>query len=333
MFVVDEVKQEAVYEAFERSPSFDDEHFHYNFVGSRVRHEFERPLAETLRRQGQQVPEAVVGVMSSGRSAEYDEAGTAPCKLSEDFFEWSDLLEAILDAGNEFAMVELGAGYGRWIVNAAQAIRRRKTATPLRVWLCGVEANATRFRWMQDHFRDNDIDPAEHLLLNAAVATSSEYSLFTNTANPEDEFGAGVYVNPELEKFFPDNVLGVTLRTPDNQVVNIRKVETVKLDDIIGDRVIDFMDVDIQGAELAVISANVELIAKNVKRLHIGTHGPEIERQLCSVLANNGFFLKQFYLFSQENNTPYGSFRFIDGIQSWMNLRFETSVQRIIGSR
>src|SRR5262245_34029562 len=70
---------------------------------------------------------------------------------SEDTYEWSSILEAVEAARGRFVMIELGAGYGRWLVNAALAARQRD----LEVELVGVEAEPTRIRWLREHLADN----------------------------------------------------------------------------------------------------------------------------------------------------------------------------------
>src|ERR1700674_238080 len=45
--------------------------------------------------------------------------------FDEEYFEWIDLLQAVNGAEERFTMLELGAGWGRWIANAAAALRQR----------------------------------------------------------------------------------------------------------------------------------------------------------------------------------------------------------------
>ena len=105
-----------VFDRFERTLPFDDAGFHHNFMGAKVRLAFEQRLVEVVPGLGL---EATEGVMSSGRSACYDIDPRYPQRTSEDYFEWIDLLEAVEEARGTFAMIEVGAGYGRWIANAA----------------------------------------------------------------------------------------------------------------------------------------------------------------------------------------------------------------------
>src|SRR5436305_2644588 len=53
-----------------------------------------------------------------------DWRGDYPPVQDEEYFEWIDLLEAVTKAKKHFTMIELGAGWGRWICNAVAAIRR-----------------------------------------------------------------------------------------------------------------------------------------------------------------------------------------------------------------
>ncbi len=64
-------------------------------------------------------------------------------------------------------MVDLGAGFGRWLVKGATAVRQCHGDLPIR--LIGVEAEPTHFEWLKQHFNDNGLDPAQHELIEAAV--------------------------------------------------------------------------------------------------------------------------------------------------------------------
>ncbi len=64
------------------------------------------------------------------------------------YFEWIDLLEAVVAAEQHFTMIELGAGWARWVVNAGMALRHFPEIT----YQCiAVEAEPTHFRWMAEH--------------------------------------------------------------------------------------------------------------------------------------------------------------------------------------
>jgi hypothetical protein len=88
-------------------------------------------------------------------------------EVDEGLLEWIDLLESVEVANSSFTMVELGAGFGRWLVAGAVAARRVRN---LPVHLIGAEAEQAHFEMMRQHFRDNDLDPDAHILVEAAVS-------------------------------------------------------------------------------------------------------------------------------------------------------------------
>ena len=86
--------------------------------------------------------EFVIGMLRS------DSVATAPQKIipghpafDEEYFEWVDVLESVAEAESSIVMVELGAGYGRWLMRAAAAARRRGVT----FHAVGVEARARSF--------------------------------------------------------------------------------------------------------------------------------------------------------------------------------------------
>jgi hypothetical protein len=86
---------------------------------------------------------------------------------NEDYFEWITLVEAAVEARDHFTMIELGAGWGRWLLNGAFAVRQ---TSDVPVTLVGVESEPRHFAWMRQHLADNGIEPEEQKLVSAAVA-------------------------------------------------------------------------------------------------------------------------------------------------------------------
>lgn len=87
--------------------------------------------------------------------------------------EWLGALTSVLEARRRDALVaiELGAGWGPWLVACALAAGRVGIRT---VHLVGVEATTSHHAMMLTHFRDNGLDPNAHELLVGAVVKSSE---------------------------------------------------------------------------------------------------------------------------------------------------------------
>ena len=80
-------------------------------------------------------------------------------------------------------MIEVGAGYGRWIANAAAALKRRKNAPPSRQRFVAVEANQARFNAMTKNLALNNLSGVDALLRAAADRPDR----LRRALSPEDE--------------------------------------------------------------------------------------------------------------------------------------------------
>src|SRR3954453_17884457 len=110
--------QHPVFEHFERWRGTADAGWAVNFLGVRTRDEFNAGWPGF--------------VPSETRRVE-----TAYPAFDEEYFEWVDVLEAVVGGDGPFPMIGVGAGGGRWLMKGAPAARRQNRS-PLR--LVGVEA-------------------------------------------------------------------------------------------------------------------------------------------------------------------------------------------------
>jgi len=261
--------------------------------------------------------------------------------FDEEYFEWIDLLEAVTLARGRFSMIELGAGWGRWLVNAVAALRQYNRDLPYE--LIGVEPEPTHFQYMKMHFMDNGIDPSRHQLIQAAV-TDKGREVWFYVGRPDQWYGQKIAPGPDFvpESFRqwirkicrPQWILKVGRlfmkvgRRFMGRFVNegkirneqVKKVKAVNLSELLGtlDRV-DFIDLDVQGAELIVLQPAAEQLDRKVKRVHIGTHSTEIEAGLRRLFSDLGWKNLHDYPLGSENVTPWGTIKFQDGVQSWIN--------------
>lgn len=229
-----------------------------------------------------------------------ERAATPPYPIaSEETFEWLMLLSSVLEAKDRFVMAELGAGYGRWIVGAACALRRARPHLPFK--LIGVEAEPQHFAWMRKHFEDNGIDWREHTLIHAAVAGSRRTVSFTKGLDPHVHWGQTIVDVP------------AEWAAPMQAITLADALETVDL--------VDLVDMDIQGAELEVIEGSQDILCRKVRRVHIGTHSAKLERGLRRVFRRLGWQSIWDWPGRTVNRTPYGRLAFNDGAQTWVNPR------------
>ena len=226
--------------------------------------------------------------------------------VNELMFEWVSILELIQAANKCYVMVDLGAGYGRWIVNSA-LLARHFGHVP---FVVGVEAEDTHFGWMEEHVTDNGISPAKCRLLHAPVTGRRQEVAFP-VGHAAEWYGQSVL--PSRESGFG--------HWPEAKVEMRR---SLVLEEILADLpVVDLIDLDIQGMEAEVVPSSLELIGQRVKRLHIGTHSREIEDALRNVMIVAGWFPRFDYPgATNQHPTPAGPVDFQDGVQSWINPRF-----------
>jgi FkbM family methyltransferase len=240
----------------------------------------------------------------------------------EDYFEWIDLLESIMAAKDQYTMMELGAGYGRWSVRAAAALRQLRG---LPFHLVAVEGEPRHYRWLEQHMSDNCIPSDARTLIHGVVSDHRDDLLFyVGTASASDQpaswYGQAIIQGYEAVDKAPSG------QYEGQEVFHLKsgwkavKTRSCLLTDILPQTArIDLIDLDVQGEELKVISSAIETLDRRVARLHIGTHSHEIEAGLRELLSRHGWECKADYPCAQTNQTPWGPVQFVDGVQSWVN--------------
>ncbi|MGH7102387.1 MAG: hypothetical protein ACREFJ_08315 [Acetobacteraceae bacterium] len=251
----------------------------------------------------------VKGYADNARSRErrYDPVPHLP--LGEETFEWLTLLDAILAARGRFVMVEAGAGYGRWLVGAALAVRQAHPGLPC--LLIGVEGDAHHYACMRKHFRDNGLDPDEHRLIHGAVSDRDGNGEF---AVNDDHTG---WWGQWLMRQDTPLAGALDLRT---EPIRTCSIETL----LRGLPRVDHMDFDIQSAEGIVIAAGIDAMTAKVKRVFVETHTPELHSAVAGTFRSRGWQSVHHYGFVHghmtcEDETPFGPVNFQGGLQCWLN--------------
>jgi FkbM family methyltransferase len=224
---------------------------------------------------------------------------------NEEYPEWIDLLSAATDAGDRFAMVELGAGYGRWLVNGAFAYRELKPDGAIA--LVGVEAEPTHFAWLSEHMRRNGIEPTEHELIEAAVADSPGRVMF--------EVGeSSNYWGQSIRRSWLSRLRSSLKTKPVEAITLAAAFKGV-------DGMIDLVDLDVQDAEADILESGADELDR-VRRVHIGTHSAKSERRLRALFSRLGWKnLTDYRSDTTVAETWWGGrdVYFQDGVQSWLN--------------
>ncbi|WP_171892259.1 class I SAM-dependent methyltransferase [Mesorhizobium erdmanii] len=230
--------------------------------------------------------------------------------------EWIGLLKAVASARNGFAMMELGAGWGPWLVAGAVACSHLGIKD---INLLGVEADPGRLELMRQHFIDNNLDPDAHSLLRAAVGTQAGHARWPRISDAANA-GGGRPIrdnNGEVNKDDADYI--------PHAVDDYIDVDILPLRDLLTRRPVwDLVHIDVQGWEAELVSNAVETLNERAKWLVIGTHSRLLDGVLIGTLHRAGWVL--------ENEKPT-RFTFdagkdslelmaeVDGAQIWRNPR------------
>lgn len=262
-----------------------------------------------------------------------------PPPLNEEYFEWIDLLTAAAEAEGTFVFWELGAGYGRWSIRAAALARQ--LSIPIKLGC--VEADPTHFEWLRQTLTDNGLDPQMHTLACAAVCGSHGRALLrgSETARAASDYAPELYYGQSVA-VLPTATLRQRLATVARSSVArllrdrapLVSVDAITLSELLdGSPVVDLIDMDVQGAELESVGSALDLLTDRVRRLHIGTHGAEVEVGLRSALGGAGWELRADYGCGVTADTPFGRVSFGDGVQTWLNPNVVENTGHSGGSR
>jgi FkbM family methyltransferase len=262
-----------------------------------------------------------LGVVTSARYFEASERVNSqrfvnPSKpaFDEEYFEWVDVLEAVASAESQFTMVDVGAGWGRWLVNGGVAAKRLRGLPYL---LVGIEPEPTHFAWMNEHVHTNGLDIDRVRLLNAAVtAAAGPGPVELRVADSPHTYAQVVREAPSQGVAHEDSMTGTPVLTT--------RVACITLDTVLEQlardtNCVDLIDIDVEGAEASILSASAEAIDRVVKRVHIGTHSSAIESDLRCLFEGMGWRALAQYPCRSEQLTPWGRFAFDDGVQTWIN--------------
>jgi FkbM family methyltransferase len=230
------------------------------------------------------------------------------------YFELIFVLRAVLDAEHRgrFCVMELGAGFGPWLVTAHRAMAL-SFGRP--VDLVGVEMVQRHFLWLQAHLRENGIDPLRHTLLHAAV---SDYE-GSATYQPETEV-AGDFGQRVIGRL-PDGMDGITTKkgAAPAALAPVR-VPCVRLQRLLEEQEhVDLLHVDVQGEELRALRGALPELNRCVRRLIVATHSRRIHHALRHMLVAARWQRCYDFRLRTRERTEFGDIEFLDGMLAFEN--------------
>ncbi len=233
-----------------------------------------------------------------------------------DTAEWIGLLKCVLSARGRFVAMELGAGWGPWLVAGAKAALSRGI-TDLRLY--GVEGDPARIDFMRQHFLDNGLDPDQHVLLQAAVGTERGTVRWPKVDNPDGDWGSRPVQDGDAESL---------ARAADYRgrvFQECLEVELIPLAELVAREPLwDLVHIDVQGWEFDICRSATDVINERVRWLIVGTHSRKVEGDLINHLFHQGWVLeneKPNRFVFQPNSPTLEGMGVVDGSQVWRNPR------------
>jgi len=221
--------------------------------------------------------------------------------------------------GPTFTTVEIGAGWGPWTAVMAVLAARKNYD---RINALAVEASPSRFALLKTHLADNgllpnaDIDEGQmdriHTRAIMAAAWWRNTTLYFPSQDSADDAGMAA-----ASKNVSVDYRGVNLAHTKVQAIDIAKL----CRDF---KCIDFMHIDIQGAEWDLIRRRKRFFDSKVHHLLLGTHSRKIEGDVIDLLHNSGWRLfreKPCKFYSMANAPTMTGLTHLDGTQFWENQR------------
>lgn len=217
---------------------------------------------------------------------------------------------------NRWCAVEIGAGWGPWIGAAGVLARRAGIGT---IQLAGVEADPRRFALMRLHLETNGLRPP-----GADAGDASHAGILTRLFNGAIWTHDGEIWFPETDVTDMGAAATPTAAATDYRGTRAdhRAVPCRRLDTLLGDLgTIDFMHIDIQGAEHDLLQDQIDWVTAHVRTLMIATHSRVIEGRLIELLLARGWRLhreKPCRVDWQRAGDLVGR-TVVDGSQYWLN--------------
>lgn len=245
--------------------------------------------------------------------------------------EWGGALRAALDAEENLTVIELGAGWGPWMVAVGKAAQLRGIQD---IRFIGVEADENHHKWIGEHFADNGFDASKHTMILGIAGAEDGFAEFPIIDNPSEDWGAQAVFSDAPKPASPFQKLAqiasraMKKAPPPETLRKMKRVKSVSIRTLLEPfGFVDLLHVDIQGAEADTIAAALEPITLKVRRIVVGTHGRHIEERLFTDLCAAGWILEneEPCQYIQQNGRMMLT---RDGCQTWRNPRFDDAATR-----
>ena len=224
------------------------------------------------------------------------------------------LLKSVLDAKGRYRVMELGAGWGPWLVSGAVAARHLGVEA---IDMLGVEADQGHYASLRQHLMDNGFKPEEHTLLRAAVGATAGKAFFPKVEDPANQWGARpTQGNDPADAAYLASVMG-------GEQAKLEEVEVLAIGDLLCRMPQwDLVHIDVQGWEADICRAGIQELTKRVRRLIVGTHSRKLDGDIMDIFHQAGWILeheKPTQFIYDRKAEKLESMTKGDGTQVWRN--------------
>jgi FkbM family methyltransferase len=219
-------------------------------------------------------------------------------------------------SGASFTAVELGAGYGPWLVFSAKAAMKKGGIKNIN--LIAVEADLERHGLLKDHFRNNGLPvPDDSGIVKTGNVSASLIYGAVSDVNGEISFGS-----QDIHDWGAAPIEGAGNVDYRGFQVTSRTVKAYTIERIIQELdSVDFLHIDIQGFEYRSITASIKVIRQKVRFMLVATHSRKIEGELFDLLYDEGWRIlnEKPCKFRMDANSSLEALTYVDGAQLWVN--------------
>lgn len=277
-----------IFAEFKRKDSVSDGRSVYDFLGGAIDSSYKRGWDKNVLPGGT--------VVTPGYPA--------PSEWTVDWF--ACLLAARL-AGDRFTVIELGAGYGQWMVTSIMAYKALHPDRPCHGM--ALEAEATHYEWLQQHVKKNlgDYKDVRTDLLQAAAGYDG-VAQFPIISEPDRDYGAAYQAAEGA-----------------SQMTKVDCLSMKTVDERFAEPTIDVLHVDIQGAEADLIanSGFKECLSKTRFAL-FGTHrSDELHERIRVAVEDSGLKVLIQWPRNRLVKTNFGEIKTNDGAIFAVSPKFE----------
>lgn len=231
-----------------------------------------------------------------------------PADFHAEAVEWIGLLKAVRSASERFVAMELGAGFGPWIIAGALAAKRKNIQD---IQLLAVEGDPEHFKSLRQHFTDNDFEPTEHTLLQAGVGVSRGVAEWPVLDDACEFWGCRPLKDGR-------DYLGCQFqRTTQVDIVPMREL-------VLRKEVWDLIHIDVQGEEVEICRSCLAELNARARWIIVGTHSRKLDGDFVELMCKAGWLLEHEKP-SKFNFVPHAAsleaMTLLDGTQVWRNPR------------